>query len=224
MGPGRPELSVTVLGCDVPLMQAPLGRGAAARARHRGVAGGWPRDARRVVDRAGDAARADPLDRARDGPPVLREPRARLRAGRAPRGRGRGARSVGVVLLRHAPRADRASARRRHARPGASRLRGRGPRGGRRRCRRADRAGRRGRRSCAERRRAAAAAGGGPPRRVAAAAGRRRHRRSGLGARCARRRRDGRGHGHAIRGQRRVRRASAITRRACSRPRGATRC
>ena len=30
VGPGRPELSVTVLGYDVPVMQAPVGRGAAA--------------------------------------------------------------------------------------------------------------------------------------------------------------------------------------------------
>ena len=75
--------AVSALGCEFPLMQAPLGRGAAARAGRRGVAGRRPRHAGRVVDRAAGAPRADPHDRARHGSPVLREPRARLRTGRA---------------------------------------------------------------------------------------------------------------------------------------------
>src|SRR4051794_33750027 len=49
-------------------MQAPLGRGAAA-ARQRGVTGRGTGHAGRVVDRAGGAPRADPLDRARTDRP-----------------------------------------------------------------------------------------------------------------------------------------------------------
>ena len=86
---------MSVLGCDVPVMQAPLGRGAAARLAIAVSQAGGLGTPRCIVDRAGGAARADPLDRAHDGRPVLREPRARLRAGQAPRGRDRGTRSRG---------------------------------------------------------------------------------------------------------------------------------
>ena len=62
----------------------PARAGRCGGARSRGVAGRWPGDAGRVVDGSSESAPANPRDHAGHGPSVLRQPRARLRAGRAP--------------------------------------------------------------------------------------------------------------------------------------------